>query len=759
MNEANEIICPTCQTANSPERQDCFVCGESLTSEDVKPSKSSPVTESPAPGRSDENLEETWLDDLTQLGQEERVPIDQAWPSPDWLDEEEEPEDPANDLLNWLREEESTEPEPAGDQGEVMEDEQPDDSLDGGVDESEDYAVDDIVEETAAPDWLDEIKRDVVSDETPIETEPEIEATGEVTEADFPEWLADLALDDEWSELGDQGTVTEDLGEEAQDQAFSLPLDDYRDPTDDLSNVPDRLAKQTLPSWLSSQFPDLGADQFDAEEQKPDQPEEDVAVDRIRLDEKTWADDLESREGLELGEEQVSADSSGDMEDGSEPLNGQEQVRRSESLDGTVDDRLEARLEEELDWFLDEGELVDQTPLSPLIEEEALLADLHEKGVDDNVSPPEQVQEFIEASEVEIDPAWLSSLTTLESEHADWENREEDSGPLSGLRGVLDRPQAVVFEELSDPIRADGLTNEIVRRTALLERLTEGKPLPGRLQGALDKSSTTSWPRAILALILILLLLVGWLAPFTDFDTSSANSASDVGSVIDNAAGKTVLMAFDYTPAWGGELDLAAEALLTDLADSGFKVLTASQSPAGVGMANLAIERIEGIDHFSLGFLPGEAVGLRNLAICLNELVQCEDNFGMALNAETQESLKNLGLIIVLAAERDELTRWIEQVGGVDDIEMVAGVTQSLAPVAKPYVTSGQLAGVIDSPASAANYLRGTNGDTSYLSERASSIALANWLSIGVLVFALLFSGVSTLANRSPQKSRVSENV
>jgi hypothetical protein len=174
--------------------------------------------------------------------------------------------------------------------------------------------------------------------------------------------------------------------------------------------------------------------------------------------------------------------------------------------------------------------------------------------------------------------------------------------------------------------------------------------------------------------------------------------------------------------------------------------ITVSQSAAGSEVAAIVAQNVDGLDWQQLGYLPGEAVGLRSLSECLNEPGDCQTLFGKALPDEAQQSLANVALILVLASDSDSLIAWIEQVGAqLEDISLVAGVTQALGPVTIPYFASGQLEGVVEGYPDAIAYERDLLGIEGDGTEDVSGITLAIWLVAGFLLAGTVYYALTGL--------------
>ena len=100
----------------------------------------------------------------------------------------------------------------------------------------------------------------------------------------------------------------------------------------------------------------------------------------------------------------------------------------------------------------------------------------------------------------------------------------------------------------------------------------------------------------------------------------------------------------------------------------------------------------------------------------------------------------HVDLIIVLTGERDSLINWFEQVGSQTEIPVVAGITQSLAPIAAPYQTAEQTSAVVAGFPSALSY------EQLRLESKDSEPGLTNQKQMGAYVMAqwlviILFSG------------------
>jgi len=187
--------------------------------------------------------------------------------------------------------------------------------------------------------------------------------------------------------------------------------------------------------------------------------------------------------------------------------------------------------------------------------------------------------------------------------------------------------------------------------------------------------------------------------------------------------------------------------LLEQLAGNGSVALTLSQSAAGAEVASIVVEEVEDLDWLSIGYLPGEAVGLRSLSECIDGAENCETLFGKALPNEIQESLAEVAAVLILTSDSESLIDWIEQVGAPhEDVVLLAGVTQALGPVVQPYYLSDQLKGVLIGLPDIVAYeqeLLGVDSDDSSI----TSGAIVIWMIAAFLLAGLIYYAITGLRN------------
>jgi hypothetical protein len=419
------------------------------------------------------------------------------------------------------------------------------------------------------------------------------------------------------------------------------------------------------------------------------------------------------------------------------------------------------RPDTDFEAILDEAMAVTGAPVAatPAADEwnEALA---EPKAIDLRDLPEEQT----DLAEAEI-PSWLEALKPRElsgEPPAEESLVEADApvvtaGPLSGLRGAL----------AIEPVPAEAHAAKKVTSWTISKSQHQQANLLRQLAREERASPTTAAPRRAelpgpVARLLLSLLLIGVVAAgllLPDLGASllleelplpaPAAAAYDTLAAV---APQGALVVFDYTPALAGELDPLADLVLAQLELNGSQVLAISQQSEGIGVAQHLL------GDAPVYYVPGEALGLRRLASCLGDdgpasELSCQGAAGRPLLANNGLGLQDIGLIVVVTGDRDSLVNWVSQVGVLTDKPLVVAVTQALAPVAAPYLASGDLAGSLDGlPAGAAfgqRYAIGDDGGRRLLTAQAGALALM----IAVFLVANLVGGVVALRARAQRRA------
>lgn len=579
---------------------------------------------------------------------------------------------------------------------------------------------------------------------------------GETESDTLADWLAELSSQKEdWEDVEDLEAITdsfdgtEDIYEDRDSEPIKLdqtaPLNSFHE----VEGIPEQLASSDLPEWLRQEQPP-GESSFEEYGSLPEEPER-------------WTDDrVQPGEGLQsVGGEVLPPEfSSSEPEDKSTSDEFPESKDKvpSETTEGPADWYSELAftdVESALDELLDEH----GKPEGDILSDQWMdLVDEIPESEDEPVAKSSFLEETTDLSDSEI-PDWLESLKPEELvDPAAVDQPVEKSGPLIGLKGVI--PMAAVA---ADPVEMGSMpeytmTKGQQQQVALLKQLTMAEPavLPSQPRPVIEDNFIAF--RLVIGLLLIVVVIAGWFLPSINeilpgWVMPPAPTYTEAAySALDIASGRPVLVAFEYTPAMAGELDPVAISFLQRLAANNSTVFTISQVAAGVPVAGRAIEQVEELDSQALGYLPGDAIGLRNFASCINVVDACANVTGLSMEEETQSLLGQIGLVIVLSGERDAIVNWIEQVGAQVEVPMISGITQAMSPVAAPYIASGQLDGLVGGLPAVAAIDSNVEEDDNFVAKAMNSITLSQWMAVIVLIIGALFYGLAGLAPAGAKK-------
>jgi len=183
--------------------------------------------------------------------------------------------------------------------------------------------------------------------------------------------------------------------------------------------------------------------------------------------------------------------------------------------------------------------------------------------------------------------------------------------------------------------------------------------------------------------------------------------------------GATVLVAFEFQPGFSGELDSSTQAILTELMSKNAFLVFVSTSPNGVIQAERAIMKAKEesgiiyespLNYINLGFIPGKASGLQNLA----KNPRLTTPSGIEFNNIWQlPQLRNLNLIsdfnlvIVISDSSNTVRDWIEQVRpNLLSTPLLMVVSALVEPMVIPYYEAlpRQVDGILVGLAGSASY-------------------------------------------------------
>ncbi|MBI2865216.1 MAG: zinc ribbon domain-containing protein [Chloroflexi bacterium] len=230
-----------------------------------------------------------------------------------------------------------------------------------------------------------------------------------------------------------------------------------------------------------------------------------------------------------------------------------------------------------------------------------------------------------------------------------------------------------------------------------------------------------------------------------------------------------VLVAFEWSPGTDEEMAPIAEALVRHLVKRRAKIVAVSLTPEGGKLAQRVLDQTllgatsykYGKQIVNLGYRPGGEAAIRSMLVDLPNTYGV-DHFGIPVKdlplVGEVKSLKGADLIVVLAAEPENLLSWITQASSAyQGIRMVAGVSAAALPWTRPFASASQAAQL-------KGMLVGIRGAAEYelsMGESRLGVAATDAQSLGAifLALAIAFGNLAHLRARlnKPKLARASQ--
>jgi hypothetical protein len=367
-------------------------------------------------------------------------------------------------------------------------------------------------------------------------------------------------------------------------------------------------------------------------------------------------------------------------------------------LEGLPSEEVSAELEEE--ERRGTGDLPEWLEVPPDFEE--ILAEASAAESEEEVAPGEI-------------PPWLKALRPGEEEGGEEETVArgiaEATGLLKGIRGTLGIEPVVAIPRRAVPLPVAEPSSVGYERAELFEAVVRESARPavevaprGRAETLM--ASTVRW-------IIYFILIAGVAVPlllgsrWSEANMPANPSTTAMYEAIEALpADSVVLISHDYDPGAAGEMIPQVEAVLHHLMERQVRLINVSLTPEGARLARQVVEQVAedhgyiyGEDHLNLGYVTGVEAAPRTIVEGLQS-AEWSDFVGTG---------KDLSLIVEFAGTQEYLRLWLEQVQGPYGLPMVAGVSATADPYARPYYRNEarrQLAGLMTGLVGAAEYER-----------------------------------------------------
>lgn len=224
-----------------------------------------------------------------------------------------------------------------------------------------------------------------------------------------------------------------------------------------------------------------------------------------------------------------------------------------------------------------------------------------------------------------------------------------------------------------------------------------------------------------------------------------------------------VLVNWAYDPATAGEMDLVAQPIVEHLLHRQAKLVVFSQLPGGPATARRVIARAEASLQrpsrtqitanlvIEGGYLPGGSASLPLLGVAPARALPVDPSW---VDLRERFSIAELGdagpaLTLVIAARAEDVRRWLEQVQPLNGGTVVAATSAVVDPSVRPYLHSGQLAGLVSGWDGGGAYVRRLERVRG-VEEQARSLRQVSGLNwgMGILIAAALLGNLAGLTER-----------
>jgi hypothetical protein len=596
------------------------------------------------------------------------------------------------------------------------------------------------------PGWLPE-------EAAPAEAPPAAPAEPTVeVEPEMPAWLSELPEAPDTGLLPPLPERSEPTGTKAPAWLSDMPRAPGTGLLSRLKEFEDAEAETEAPSW-SSELPEAET------EQPPSMPAEPSAD--AEEEPPFWFSELPEVETEEPPS--TSSESVAEVEPGTPWLPDAEITLTEEEAPSEPTEKTVEEEPEWPSWLFDSAETPDdKTPdqdwLSGLGEAtEAVEAALPPEESDklEPLPPPPKTDETkpdpdlggIKASQasapsqapapssVAKSSSWLQALEPTEATITVEDSQAtESTGVLAGLTGLLPAEKLVTAIPAIEPRPTNGQAEAILAAAQGFYTIATQTPQPATLPTPLTQQRQQLMGGVARALVYVLFIIlvalpllpgiqsetgrqVPWTEPSGELNEVLGKQrrllvSEELGVIDLQQPGSVALVSFDFTTATQGEMQPLAEAIVGRLRGQGMRLIFVSLEPEGAALAQemLNQERDEayGVNMVNLGYLPGQIVGIRELATGRKPLSTIKDfkdglTFESAERAEWNDvnNLSQIDVVVTLADNPTIARWWIEQMemaaNNPDGGErlLLAATSAAAAPFLQPYRDSRQLDGLI----------------------------------------------------------------
>jgi len=276
------------------------------------------------------------------------------------------------------------------------------------------------------------------------------------------------------------------------------------------------------------------------------------------------------------------------------------------------------------------------------------------------------------------------------------------TGLLKGIKGVLAIEPMMTIPRRASPPPPFSLSTVGTEHAQTFDRVVS-EPARARVEIAQPRrvealvATTLRWIVYLIVVTAVavpILLGSNWAAANM---TVTASTGAMYEAIEALAPDEVVLVSHDYDPGVAGEMIPQAKAVLHHLMERQVLLINVSLTPEGSRLSQQVVEEVAedhdeyvyGETHINLGYVVGAEVGPRSIAegfpsVGWTDFVEQRPFSDFPL-ASHVDGIQDIKLIVELAGGAQYLRLWLEQVQSPYQVPMVAGVSATVDPFARPY--------------------------------------------------------------------------
>jgi hypothetical protein len=314
-------------------------------------------------------------------------------------------------------------------------------------------------------------------------------------------------------------------------------------------------------------------------------------------------------------------------------------------------------------------------------------------------------------------PSWVQAMRPVEAVIAetagevDDEQFVESQGPLAGFQNVLPFiPGLIAIRRPAAYSSKLQVNTGQQNNAALLEGMLSSESDEARVKhvSRLHYNKFLRWMIALLLLILVSIPIVlgTQLTPINTLYPRELVAANEVVNAL--PPNPTVLVVFDYEPAFSGELAAASAPVLDQLMSKGANVAVVSSLPTGSVQANLlfttllrSYNYLGGDKYINLGYVPGGAAGIYNFASNPPGTIPTDVQGKQVWSTPgsflaNMKQLSDFDAMLVLVDSSETARTWIEQARlPLGNKPLLTVISAQSEPMVLPYYDSNQIQGMV----------------------------------------------------------------